>query len=280
MATILARSHYGKSRGRLVKVSRREDRHDLRDLVVGILFEGDFEASYSAGDNSAVLPTDTMKNTVYALAKNHPIVDIEDFGLRLVEHFLSGNPEVSGVRIDLVETLWDRVVVAGTPHRWCFTPRGEKRAAQLAGNRAGVEVRAGIDDLVLLKTTDSTFSGYRRDAFTTLAETADRILASAIRARWLYGSKDVAFGECWQAVRQAIVETFSLHQSRSVQHTLYAIGEAVLNLRHEISEIDLSMPNRHCLRVDLKPFQLENDNEIFVPVDEPHGLIEATLVRG
>lgn len=279
MSVILAGNHYGKSRVRMVKVTRHPDRHDLKEVTVGIQFEGDFETSYTAGDNSKVLPTDTMKNTVYALAKENPVEQIEEFALGLIAHFLKSNPQVRQVRIEIAENLWTRITVAGKPHNFAFTRGNEKRIAMVTGTRSGVSVEAGIEDLMVLKTRGSGFKGYLKDRYTTLQETSDRILATAIRASWLYAGPKIEFGAYWCGVRQLLLDTFAEHESRSVQHTLYAMGEAVLKTYEDILEIRLSLPNKHCLLVDLAPFGLENNNEIFVPVDEPHGLIEARLTR-
>lgn len=281
MPIILDGNNYGKSRVRLVKVIRHRDRHDIKDISVNIQFEGDFQSIHKAGDNSKVLPTDTMKNTVYALAKDHCLDQIEEFGLKLVEHFLGSNPQASRVRIGLSENLWTRITIGGQPHRHSFTRSGnESRTAAVSATRQNVSVESGIQDLVVLKTSGSGFEGFLKDRFTTLKETSDRILATAIEATWLYkGEKDIAFGPCWHGIRQTILETFAEHDSRSVQHTLYAIGETVLKTHQQIAEIRLSMPNKHCLLVDLAPFGLANNNEIFLPVDEPYGLIEAKLQR-
>jgi len=279
MAVKLAENNYGKSRVRLVHVTRRDDRHDLKDLTVGIQLEGDFETAHTAGDNRKVLPTDTMKNTVYVMARKHPPKEIEDFAQRLVAHFLERNPQVSQARVEIQESLWERVPKEGRPHPSAFLATAEKRTTEVTGTRSRVSIQSGLRDLVLLKTSGSGFEEFLRDEYTTLKDTGDRILSTAVRARWLYGPGAVAFGECWLGVRRTLVETFADHPSRSVQHTLYAMGEAVLKLFPVITEIGISMPNRHCLPVDLSPFQLENRNDIFVPVDEPHGLIEAVLKR-
>ena len=145
--------------------------------------------------------------------------------------------------------------------------------------RGGVEIHSGIENLIVLKTTGSAFEGYKKDRYTTLKETSDRILATALTARWTYRSADVAFGPCWQQAREAILNTFVERESPSVQHTAYAMGEAVLQAVPDITEIRLTLPNKHCLLVDLAPFGLDNPNEIFMPTDEPHGLIEVHLAR-
>ncbi len=265
---------------RLVKVTRHPDRHDLREVTVDVQLEGDFEAAHVHGDNRKVLPTDTMKNTVYALAKERLAEDVESFGLALAEHFLAGHAHVSRARVRLVETPWARLEPKGRPHPHAFTQAsGERRTASIAATRQAAEVESGIDGLLVLKTSGSGFEGFLKDSLTTLEDTRDRILKTAIRADWSYARRPASFGVVWQDVRRAILAAFADHESRSVQHTLYAMGEAALVAREEISEIHLSLPNQHCLLVDLARLGLENRNEIFVPVDEPHGLIDATVRR-
>jgi urate oxidase len=276
----LASNSYGKARIRLVKVIRHGDRHDVKDLTVGVRLEGDFEEAHVAGDNRKILPTDTMKNTVYALAASLRIDQIEQFGIALVGHFLRENPQVSRARVEISERAWGRLPVNGRPHDHAFVDSGtERRTASVTSNGERVSVVAGIEGLQILKTTGSAFAGFLKDPFTTLRETQDRILATTLTAKWTYIKPEVTFGPYWLGVRQALLDTFSIHDSQSVQHTLYAMAEAVLSAYEEIAEITLSMPNRHHLLVDLSSFKLENRNEIFVATEEPHGVIEATVTR-
>ncbi|MDQ6700118.1 MAG: urate oxidase [Acidobacteriota bacterium] len=267
-------SSYGKSRVRLVKVERYEGRNDLREMTVNIRFEGAFDRAYTEGDNARILATDTMKNTVYALAAKQQIGPLERFGRRLAEHFLDNNEHVTEVRIDIAEHLWHRM-------DWHSFQKGggEKRIATVTARRGDLTIRAGIDDLVVLKTANSAFEGYIRDPYTTLAATSDRILATAVKAWWKYGVPAPDFDGCWSGVRDTLLASFVAHQSRSVQHTLHAMAEAALAQHSEIDEIRISMPNRHCIAINLEPLGMENRNEVFVPIDEPHGLIEATMVR-
>ena len=278
MVIRLGENNYGKQRIRILQVARRPDRHDIKELTLGIRLEGDFETAHSKGDNRKVLPTDTMKNTVYALAKLHPIGSPEEFCLRLADHFLAHNPQVSRIRIEAAETLWVRLAVEGKPHPHTFTRSSEeKRTAALASTRNEKILHGGIEELVVLKTTDSAFENFLKDEYTTLKEDRDRILATSIRADWLYRENAAEFDSMWRGVRQALLEAFAGHDSESLQHTLYAMGEAVLKKYPGIREIHLSLPNKHYNLVDLSPFHLENPKEIFLPTDEPHGLIEATL---
>lgn len=275
MPVTLTGNSYGKQAVRLVTVRRFPDRHELKDLTVAIRFEGDFAAAYTDGDNRGVLPTDTMKNTVYALAAGHPFDDIEDFGLLLTDHFLSNNPRASRVRIDLTEHPWEPIET----YRTAFRQAGsERRTAEVTRDREGAKVLAGLENLVVMKTAKSAFEGFPRDRYTTLPETSDRLLATAVRATWSYSRPDVPFG-LWHQVRRVLLETFAEHDSRSVQHTLHTIGEAVVRTL-DVEEIHLAMPNRHHIPVDLRPFGMDNRNEIFVATPEPYGLIEGTVRRG
>jgi urate oxidase len=227
-----------------------------------------------------VLPTDTMKNTVYALAATSPVQDPEPFAIRLAQHFLDRNPKLRRVTLDLVEHQWRRIEIGEREHGQAFMRRGpDTRTASVSATRDGVTVEAGIQDLLIMKTGQSAFSGFPRDEFTTLPETRDRLLATSMTASWRYGDSDVPFGSTWRSVRDVLLQTFAEHDSESVQHTLYAMGQAVLDSLELISSITLVMPNKHHLPVDLTRFGLENRNEIFVATDEPYGRIEATLTR-
>lgn len=274
----LSWNRYGKSRIRLVKVRRSPDAHQIVDLTLEVQLEGAFDPVYIDGDNASCLATDTMKNTVYALARQDPIVNAETFALRLAEHFVAV-PKVSRARISAIESPWARLSAGGRPHPHAFVqPGGEQWTAVVTRDAAETSITSGVTNLVLLKTSESGFSGFPRDRYTTLPETDDRILATSLTATWTYraGTSDFAARD---RVRAALVETFAAHQSRSVQHTLYAMGEAALAACADVTETTLTLPNRHHLLVDLKPFGLDNPNEVFVATDQPFGLIEATVRR-
>jgi urate oxidase len=285
MPVILSQNCYGKSSVRVAKVTRHADHHDLKEVTVNVQLAGEFERVYREGDNRTVLPTDTMKNTVYALAKKHALHTIEEFGLVLARHFLDNNPQLSEVRIELLETLWQRLATSATaatakPHPHAFVSAGnEKCTSFVTQNRGGLALQSGLRNLLILKTTDSGFAGFLRDPLTTLKETGDRILATDLEATWRYEGGEIDFSRCRQRVRQALIESFAQHRSLSVQHTLYAMGQAALEQCCEVSEIHLVMPNKHYLLFDIERFGMENHNEIFVPTDEPFGRIEGTLRR-
>jgi urate oxidase len=279
---MLGASSYGKSRVRLVRVARHPDRHDIADLTVDVALEGDFAAAHVAGDNTGLLATDTMRNAVYALAKDCDVGDVERFGTRLVEHFVAAGPKVTRARIHLVAHPWARLPApGGAPHPHAFQrDAGGDRVATVAGDASGVDVEAGIDALVVLKTTRSGWEGFLRDEYTTLPETDDRIMATEIAARWTYGGADVDFTAAWHAVRAVVLEAFADHYSPSVQFTLHHMGEAVLAARPEVERISFSLPNKHHLLYDLARLGVENDHEIFEATDQPYGLIEGTVERG
>ncbi|MET4075327.1 factor-independent urate hydroxylase [Hymenobacter sp. UYCo722] len=276
----LGANGYGKNAVNLSRIIRHEGYHEFRQVSVSVALTGDFDTAHTVGDNALILPTDTQKNTVYALAREHFTGPIEAFGLVLSQHFLARNPQVAQVRIELVEHLWQRMAFDGAAHPHAFTGGGsEKRTAVVTRTAAGPTVVSGLKGLMLLKTTDSAFVGYPKDEFTVLPETTDRILATECEASWEYTSAQVHFEALYHRIRQSLLRTFSEHKSLSVQHTLYAIGEKILLENEEVKEISLVMPNRHHIPFNLEPFGQENTNEIFVATDAPFGYITGTVTR-
>lgn len=277
---VLGQNGYGKSDIRLVKVYRDASRHEVTDARVDVTLEGDFTAAHTRGDNTGLLATDTMRNTVYALAKDHLTGSVEEFGLKLVEHFLQAGPTVDRARIRFTEHLWDRIVVDGREHDHSFVRAAGERTATVTGDADGERrVEAGIADMLVLKSTESGWEGYLEEQFTTLPETSDRILSTSVTADWVYDTLDVDYGATWAGVRNQVLATFTDHYSPSVQNTLYRMGEAVLERFPEIERIHFSFPNRHHLLYDLSRFGIENDGEIFHASAEPYGLIKGAVER-
>lgn len=277
---VLGRNSYGKADVRLVKVVRGPDRHDLRDLAVHVAQEGDFGAAHVAGDNTGLMATDTMRNTVYALAKDGLTGSIEDFGMVLAGHFLGAAPKAEKARVRIVEYPWSRIEVDGRGHPHSFVRGAGERTAVVTGEASGGRrIEAGIDDLLVMKTTESGWEGFLREEFTTLPETNDRILATVVAANWTYAEGADDYDRLWEGVRGRILATFTDHYSPSVQNTLYRIGRAVLEGFPEVEKIHLSFPNKHHIPYDLGRFGMENDNEVFWATSEPYGLIEGTVER-
>ncbi|WP_410664284.1 factor-independent urate hydroxylase [Amycolatopsis sp. lyj-84] len=276
MAITLGPNQYGKAEVRLVTVRREGTVHHLKDLTVSTSLRGDLAATHLTGDNADVVATDTQKNTVYAFAKEAPVGEIEDFALRLGRHFVDSFEHISGARVLVDEHGWNRI----SGHDHAFSQAGsEKRTTAVTIQDGQAWVVSGLDDLVVLKSTGSEFHGFPRDEYTTLAETNDRILATAVTARWRYQGDGIDWTASHAEVRRILLETFADKHSLSLQQTLYAMGEAVLEEREEVAEVRLSLPNKHHFLVDLSPFGLKNDNEVFYAADRPYGLIEGVVLR-
>jgi urate oxidase len=279
--TILAENRYGKSRVRVVRVNRSAPTHEFQEWNVEVLLQGDFLTCFSDGDNSKILPTDTMKNTVYSLARKSSAACIEEFAKELIAFLMANNPQVSHVEVAIQEKSWQHLVAGGKPHPSAFVQAGSELQTAHVEQKYGksLEIESGLADLVILKTSDSAFEGYIHDSLTTLPETNDRLFGTSLKATWRYLSSDLPFAAIRKTIREALLSTFASHRSKSVQHTLYAMAASALAASPQISEIILAMPNKHCLLVDLSRFGQDNPNHIFVPIDEPHGSIEARVCR-
>jgi urate oxidase len=280
MAIRLGPNQYGKAEVRLVRVNRATPRHDIRDLTVSTSLRGRFDAAHVRGDQSDVLPTDSQKNTVYALAERDGVGAIEDFALHLADHFISTTPAAEGARIEVDEHGWERI--DDHDHAFVRSGRGVRTTVvnvDGSGTDRQVHVVSGIKELTVLKTTGSEFHGFFKDQFTTLEETDDRILATSLVARWRYQHTDVQWDEAYEAIVALQLERFAAIHSYALQQSLYGMGETVLERHPEVAEIKFSAPNKHHFLVDLSPFDLDNPGEVFYAADRPYGLIEATVIR-
>jgi urate oxidase len=276
----LGANRYGKAAIRLVRVVRGTGQHRVRDLTVAVALEGDFAAAHIDGDNALVVPTDTMKNTVYAFAKDHLDGSVEAFGRALAEHFLEFG-QVDRATVSVREHAWAPIATPAGPAPDAFVRGGAgTRVATVASDLGGTTIEAGVEDLVVMKTARSGFSGFPRDRYTTLPEVDDRIMATKVSAVWRYGSPELASDAAYAAIRSTLLEVFAEHDSPSVQTSVWLMARTILERHGEVNEVRMALPNLHHWLVDLAPFGLTNDNEIFVATTEPHGLIEATVRRG
>ncbi|HEX9200424.1 MAG TPA: urate oxidase [Paraburkholderia sp.] len=277
----LAENRYGKSRVRLMKVTRSPEGNSLREWTVQVLLTGDFDSAHYDGDNSKILPTDTMKNTVYSVARNSAATSMEHFAKELIDFLLGRNPQVSSASVAIESTMWKRLTVDGKPHPTSFMRgSGEQQTTTVSRAQKGsFSILSGFRNLVVMKTADSGFEGYIMDELTTLKETSDRLFCTAVTAEWRYTATSLEFDATRNALREAMLKAFAEHKSKSVQETLYVMGKSALERVAEVDQIDLIMPNKHCLLVDLSRFGQDNPNEIFVPTDEPAGHIEARVRR-
>jgi len=277
----LGENRYGKSRVRLSRIMRDGDKHEFNEWNVRVLLHGDFEISFSEADNSCLLPTDTMKNTVYSIARGSRAATLEEFAMELGDYLLSNNPQVSKVSIEIDEKSWERMIVDGQPEPTTFKMNGpEAQTTSVEKEKGGMwKIASGVDGLTILKTTKSAFTGYIKDKLTTLKPATDRIFGTRATVTWDYASASADFAAVRARIAAALLKEFAGHMSMSVQHTLFDMGKAALAAAPEIERIHLTMPNLHHLLADLSPFGQDNPNHIFVPIDEPHGYIEATIER-
>lgn len=273
-------NRYGKAGVHLATVMRRAGGDDFSERMLDVRLEGEFDTVHVEGDNAAVLPTDTMRSSACALSFDRPDEELEAFALRYTEYLLNASPAATKAEAWLWERPRDRIVVDGTPHPHAFSRGAYLRTAHVVRDRDGARLSAGLDELYLLKTTGSAFSGFLRDEFTVLGETEDRILATKVDARWRYASTEVDYPAEREACREAIVRAFARHDdSRSMQHTLWHMGTAVLEASPSVEEVAFSLPNLHHIAVDLAFCGRKNDGQVFVVTDQPSGRIEGTVRR-
>jgi urate oxidase len=269
----LSDNRWGKSEIRVSKIHRGETRDDFSDVTVQVLLQGDVDAAHLSGDNEGVLPTDTMKNTVYALAQDHLGRDLEGFATHVCVWFL-GRPGIDAATVNVTERLWQRVSDTG------FLGAGsERRTARVAVGTGETGTWAGVEGLVVLKTRGSSFVGFPRDEFTVLPEAADRVLATSLTASWRYDPVPLDTTSVWETARQTLVERFFADWSASVQHQGWLMAEAALAAVPEMAEITLHLPNQHHLAFDLTRFGMTDEGAVFQPVSEPYGDIGLTVVR-
>lgn len=285
MGIVLGPNQYGKAENRVVRIVRDTARHEIVDLNVSTSLRGDFAAAHTDGDQSAVLPTDTQKNTAFAYAKQHGVTSPEDYALALARRLLEAAPAATGARVRVEEYPWDRIPVGGPDgargHDHAFVRRGgEVRTTEVDLSAEAAHVVSGLTGLTVLKSTGSEFKGFLRDEYTTLAEADDRILATSLTTRWRYADRGrVQWNAAHADIRALLLETFATTYSRALQETLYLMGRAVLEAHDEVAEVSFAAPNKHHFLVDLAPFGLENHGEVFIAADRPYGLIEATVTR-
>ncbi|MFD5400332.1 factor-independent urate hydroxylase [Streptomyces griseorubiginosus] len=281
---VLGQNQYGKAENRVVKITRDGATHHIKDLNVSVSLSGAMDDVHYSGSNASVLPTDTTKNTVYAFAKEHGIESAEQFGIHLARHFVTSQEPIHRARIRIEEYTWERIETPGEA-RHSFVRKGqETRLAQITYDGSSWEVVSGLKDLTVLNSTDSEFWGYVKDKYTTLPEAYDRILATDVSGRWRFNWTDDAqempdWDASYEQTKQHMLRAFAETYSLSLQQTLYQMGSRIIENRDEIDEVRFSLPNKHHFLVDLEPFGLKNDNEVYFAADRPYGLIEATVLR-
>jgi urate oxidase len=275
----IGESTHGESRVRMLRVVRRGDRHDPRDLTVSLRFEGNFASAFREGRSAGVVPGETLKNLVHAAARQHASGEIECFGLELARRVLETHPQIAKVRVEISEQPWHRIEAGGKAQGQAFVLGGpEQRNTAITSNGTQVAVVSGIENLTVMRTAGFAPPG-RRPAKDDVDEGQPPIVVGALSLRWTYSTPDVTFAAYRQGVRTVVLDAIAFHASHSVQHTLYAIGDVLLASYPEISVVSLAMHERPYRPADLFQSNVENPDELFVALDEPVGIVEVTLER-
>ncbi|KAL8659256.1 MAG: hypothetical protein Q9226_000526 [Calogaya cf. arnoldii] len=292
----LSAARYGKDNIRVYKVYRDKEAgtQDVVEMTVGVLLLGDIETSYTQADNSVVVATDTMKNTVYVLAKQHPVSPPERFGSIIASHFVETYKHIHSAQVKIIVHKWTRMTVDGKPHPHSFLRDGAdtRNVEAVATEGKGIDVRSAIAGLLVLKSTGSAFHGFIRDEYATLPEVSDRILSTEVDCGWAWDTfptlKDVEaavpkYDDAWDSARKITIETFAIDESASVQNTMYKMCEQILTAVPMVKAVDYSLPNKHYFEIDLSWHKgLKNtgkDAEVYAPQTNPNGLIQCTVSR-
>lgn len=281
MTTPMGPHRYGKSGIRLAVVSRDADPHEFFDLEIEVRLHGDFVAAHEDGDNAAVLPTDTMRGTCFALARDG-IPSVAEYGSRLAQRFLDASPNTTTAVVTLVQHPWQPVEVDGEPHDHTFRPGAGGRPTWTVtlDRDSAPSITGGVLGARVLKTTGSAFSGFLRDEYTTLPEARDRIMATTLDAWWGTRGPDVDHAALGTDVPATALATFATHdESESVQHTMHAMGSAVLDAHPDITWIRFRLPNEHHILSDLTPYGRDNPGVVYLVADRPFGVIEGAVAR-
>lgn len=277
----LVKNSYGKSLVRLTKINRSGKVPTWKEITVETELAGpDFAGCYYEGDNSKIVATDSMKNTIYVIGARNELKSIEEYGLALAKHFLDEYKHVDDVQIRISEEGWSPIQIEGGVHPTSFVKaQSDLRCTQIWMTRKETKITSGIDNLIVAKITNSEFAGHIQDAYTTLKDTHDRIFGTKVEARWVWKNTSADFNAGYEKARHVMLETFANHHSLSAQQTLFAMGDAVLAKVSDIEEISLTLPNLHRIPFNMEPLGMENKNEIFVNTSEPHGTIRGTMAR-
>jgi urate oxidase len=277
----LIKNRYGKGRVRMMRIHRDGDKQDVSQLSIKAMLEGDFGRAYTDADNSASTSTDTIKNIVNVVARENTALSTEEFCQVLAKRYLDLYPQASSVSITAHETKWARLAVDGElhPHAFLLDSNG-KPTVEIVATRDGMTMSSGLDGFTFMKSTQSGWENYYTDKYSTIQPTNDRICATSMVASWTWSGKPASYPATNKKILDTLLKEFATTYSPSVQNSLYRMGEKVLAAVPEISEISMACPNIHYILMNLSAFGLDNNNDVFLPTDEPHGQIECTVGRG
>lgn len=277
----LIKNRYGKGRVRIMRIHRDGDKHDVSQLSIKAMLEGDFGRAYTDGDNSTSTSTDTIKNIVNVVARENTSLSTEEFCQVLAKRYLDLYPQAVSVSITAHETKWSRLSIDGAPHPHSFLlDSNGKPTVEIHATRDGVTMSSGLDGFTFMKATQSGWENYYTDQYSTIQPTNDRICATSMVASWTWSGVPASYPATNAKILDVLLKEFATTYSPSVQNSLYRMGEKVLAAVPEISEISMACPNIHYILMNLSAFGLDNNNDVFLPTDEPHGQIECTVGRG
>ncbi|SFL86425.1 urate oxidase [Bradyrhizobium sp. NFR13] len=277
----LIKNRYGKGRVRIMRIHRDGDKQDVSQLSIKAMLEGDFGRAYTDADNSTSTSTDTIKNIVNVVARENTALSTEEFCQVLAKRYLDLYPQASSVSITAHETKWARLAVDGElhPHAFLLDSNG-KPTVEIVATRDGMAMSSGLDNFTFMKSTQSGWENYYTDKYSTIQPTNDRICATSMVASWTWSGKPASYPATNKKILDTLLKEFATTYSPSVQNSLYRMGEKVLAAVPEISEISMACPNIHYILMNLSAFGVDNNNDVFLPTDEPHGQIECTVGRG
>jgi urate oxidase len=277
----LIQNTYGKGRVRIMRIHRDGDRQDVSQLNIKAMLQGDFARAYTDADNSTSTSTDTIKNIVNVVARENVSLSTEEFCQVLAKRYLDLYPQVTSATVTAHETKWNRLSIGGKPHPHSFTlDSNGKPFVEVMTTRTSSTMKSGIDGFTFMKSTESGWENFFKDKYSTIKPTHDRMCATAMVASWKWSSKPANYAETNKTILDKLIEVFATTYSPSVQNSLFHMGEAALAAVPEISEISMACPNIHYILMDLSAFGLDNNSQVFLPTDEPHGQIECTVGRG
>jgi urate oxidase len=277
----LLNSTYGKARVRVMRLHRDGDRHEVRELTIRCMLTGDFGRVFTDADNSAAISTDTIKNLVNIVARENLALATEPFCKAVGQRALDRYPQVASATVTALETKWVRLSINGVPHEHSFVlDNNGKNSAKVVVTRQSVATESGVTGFTFMKSTGSGWNRYVKDSYTTIAETRDRVCATSMDATWRWASEPKDFPAANAQIMETLLEVFATTYSESVQDSLYRMGTAALAAVPELADVSMVCPNKHYLLINLSPFNLDNENQVLLPTDEPHGEIECTVGRG
>lgn len=282
MEPVMVDNSYGKSQVCVTKVARGDSEHDVLQFTANVELRGDLAASYTDGDNRNVVATDTIRNTVYGIASDAPIASIEEFGLRLTEHFLKQYAHLNEAQVEIVQEIWDRIPSgAYTTYPTSFTHRGDEKRATIVKRLRGKEptVVSSIRGLQVLKTSGSSWANFHRDEYRTLPDSYDRILSTVVDLKWVFNTTACDFNQVYGNIRDSILGSFAGHNSLGMQQTCHVMLMGAMRRCLEIEKISATLPNRHHVPYNLAAIGRKNKNEVFVATLRPYGLITEAVGR-